>query len=293
MSRTRGTFFLIWISVLFVALFLPARAPACAFPGCPLGRFIPAAAHARGAGGTLWITDLRLLNTGSEELPITLRFLPPNRDNGGDEGITVTVPPRESVLLPDVVARTFGAEGGGAIWMTTPFGSGHFLAEARTYDASHPELGRRGFSSQAVAGASASSDSFLFVSNEPGPLGSRTNVGVVNPLSVPVLVDLTLLDATGRELGTSAVGLGAFGYAQVNDVFVALGSGGSAVVNGIVRIHARTWVVDVPTLSVPVFGYATVIENRSNDPSFSLAEPDPPDVPPPPRAPLIPGRSDR
>jgi hypothetical protein len=284
MSWTHARFTTRWLPAACLGLFLPMRAPACAYPGCVVGRYIPAVAHARGARGAKWITDLRLLNTGTDALPITLTFLPPDRDNEGDAGTTITVPPLQSVLLPDVVAQTFNAEGGGAIWMTTPFGSGHFLAEARTYDASSPELGTRGFTTQAVDGNSASSDSFLFVSNEPGPLGFRTNIGCVNPLSVAVLGEITLQDATGKELGASTVGLGTDGYAQVNDVFAALGLGGASASNGIVRIHAHTWVVDTPTSPVPVFGYATVIENRSNDPSFSLAAPDPPNVPPPPNS---------
>jgi hypothetical protein len=271
-----------WIPVLCLALFLPMRAAACAFPGCVLGRFIPAVAHAHGVGGASWITDLRLLNTGTEALPITLRFLPPGRDNSGDTGVTVTVPPLHSVLLRDVVAQTFNAEGGGGIWMTTPSGSGHFLSEARTYDASSPDQGTHGFSTQAVGGGAAASDGFLFVSNEPGPHGLRTNIGFLNPLPVPVHVDITLLDASGNELGASSIELNLLGYAQVDDIFAALGMGGLSAQNAFVRIHGYMMVVDTPTFPVPVFGYAIVIDNGSNDPGFSLAEPDRQDVPPPP-----------
>lgn len=281
MTARRGSSAL-WLLAVAFALLRSPRADACAYPGCVVGRWIPAAVHARGVDGALWITDLRILNTGTETLTVDLVFFPSGEGGSPGDVFIVTLPPLQSAFLADVVGGMFGFEGAGTILLGTSSGSGHFLAEARTYDAAHPELGTRGFSSEDVGAESAWSDSFLIVSNAPGPHGVRTNVAFVNPLSAPARVELSLLDGGGHVLGSSAFVLGGLAREQVNDVFSSFGAGGQAFENAVVRIHSQTSVTDTPSMPLPIFAYATVIDGLSRDATYSIARPDRADMPPPP-----------
>jgi hypothetical protein len=267
--------------VVLLGLAPPRRAAACAYPGCVVGRYIPAAAHATGVNGALWITDLNIVNTGTEPVTVYYDFLTSREGGSPGDLFSVTLAPLQSTVIPDVVGTTFGTDGAGGIGLSTVAGSGHFLAEARTYDASRPELGTHGFAASDVGSESAFFDSFLLVSNAPGPHGVRTNVGFLNALAAPARVDLTLLDGDGTTLGATTV-FTAGRFWQVNDVFTAMGAGEATVKHGVVRVHAQTWTVDTPPLPLPVIGYATVIDNQSQDPTFAIARPDRADVPPPP-----------
>ncbi len=92
-------------------------------PGEPV--FIPAAAHAAGAGGTFFVTDLRLFNPGGSAVTADL-FLS-QAGAATRPQATVVVPPGEVAYLPDVVQSTFGLSpavgaievrptGGVAVW---------------------------------------------------------------------------------------------------------------------------------------------------------------------------------
>lgn len=71
---------------------------------------IPAAAHAAGAEGTEWVTDVVLHNTRESGVTADLFFLKSGTDGSGSGAVEFVVPANQSVLLADVVRLTFGQD---------------------------------------------------------------------------------------------------------------------------------------------------------------------------------------
>jgi hypothetical protein len=86
---------------LFVAAAVSVSASARNF-------YIPIAGSAPGKGGTYWTTDVRLFNPSSEELVITIHFLPLGLDNHLMSGQVFKIAPRQVVILNDAANALYG-----------------------------------------------------------------------------------------------------------------------------------------------------------------------------------------
>lgn len=229
--------------------------------------FVPAAAHAAGRSGSLWETELRLLNPGASDLTVSVAFLPATRDNRDVEGTDVTLPARRGLLLPDVVARTLGGSGGGALRLRAP---APFLAASRTLNAGNPSAGLYGLSVPAVPPSAAVTRGLVHPLTN---VSARTNAGFVNPGESLARASLELRDADdGATLATGEVEVPPLGFVQVDDVFASLGSSRASVAHAVLSFRA-----DRPLLS-----WATVIDSVSGDGSWFAGEADPEPVDEPP-----------
>ncbi len=259
LSATVAQFFLKTLALAFTVASWLAICPSAA---AQTVLYIPASAHAEGKNGTFFVTDARIFNPGATSLGVSLAFLVPNSDNRTAPEVTVQVSPRRSIALDDVVSRTLGAGGGGAIRMRS---SGLFQGVSRTYNNANPAAGTFGLSIPGVQKNAALTLGVLpFLSNRPGTPGFRSNVGFVNPEDAPVSVTVKLLsDSTGVTLGQTVVDLQPQGFHQINDIFAQLGLGDSTE-NASLTFSA----------SSPVFGFATVIDNISGDAIFLQGQAD-------------------
>ncbi|HEX9303836.1 MAG TPA: hypothetical protein VGA31_05240, partial [Thermoanaerobaculia bacterium] len=175
------------------------------------------------------------------------------------------VAPRHELVLDDIVSAFFHAPGtGGAVEFV---GEQSLVVTSRLYtpDRSAPTLGmfvpglapRRASPTVVLNGLShpAASDS-----------GSRVNVGVFNQADVPQLVTYRLFDGGGNRLGQATRLFAAREIFQINDVFAFLGVSG-AVESAYCLVEGSE--------NLPLFAYAAVIDNRSQDPIFIPGEDDP------------------
>jgi hypothetical protein len=155
---------------------------------------IPVAAHAPGAGGELWRTDVTLLNVAGQTIAVDLAVA----TTGGEvvpAQTAVTVPPHGSVTIRDALADRAAA---GALLLS---GTGPFAVTSRTY------VERNGGTiGQSIGPASefldaVHPDAFLagLVSNGR----FRTNLGFFAAAGPePFSVQIALLDASGTSLGS-------------------------------------------------------------------------------------------
>ncbi|MFI5180826.1 MAG: hypothetical protein ACHQPI_05510 [Thermoanaerobaculia bacterium] len=215
----------------------------------PTALFVPAAANLQGAAATYFQTDLWITNPSDAAISVTVTYLPSGQDNSGRAGTPVEVGAHMQVAFTNVLQALFAATGAGALKLD---GNGPFLATSRTYNsASPPGTYGVGVSGRPLS-ASVSRGLIPGLSNNAA---FRSNVAVMNPQPIPVLVTLTLYRADGTLLGQGTRTLAPLDWFQASTIFAFLGVGGSA---------ANAYV----TVSSPngsIFSYGSVVDQVTGD----------------------------
>jgi len=229
---------------------------------------IPAAAHASGAGGTNWRTDLEVHNPGATTVTFTVELLKRDQSNGSPSSQSFNLAPGRSVRYDDVLAGLFGFTGAAALRISS---SSEVQVTSRTYNllGAGNSLGLPSGSTfgQFVAGVA---ETAAIGSGEQGRLiqlshsrsttsGYRTNLGLVNAGTSPIHLEVALYRGDGTALGSVAADLPAGGYTQLDKVFERV-TGGD-VGGG----YAIVWTT---TAGGRFLAYASVVDNRTGDPVF-------------------------
>jgi cytochrome c oxidase subunit 2 len=196
-------------------------------------RIIAAAAHAPGANGTFWRTELRLFNPSATEIEIEASLLPELA-----APIAIRVPAFGKVRHDDALDALFGARGLAAIRLRS---DDAFEATSRTFTS-----GGCGSFGQFVPSmnveAALQRGLLLHLGDD---VASRTNIGFANTNDAPATVTLRSSGHAPRTLVVPARAL-----LQTSHL-------GSAIV----AFEADR----------PVFGYGSVVDNESGDASFVAA----------------------
>lgn len=228
---------------------------------------IPAVAHAQGIGSE-FRSDVRLVNVSFDDIEYEITFTPSGTD-GTVEGkkTRLTVSAGDTVAFDDIVKAWYGAgiagEGGlGTVEIRplTPSNANSTFASSRTY-----ALDGGGTLGQFIPALRL--DQFVRDINQDS-LGRislqqianspfyRTNLGFVEGSGVPATLRARLFDGNGTVLQTINRTLPAFGQLQQN--LTAL-FGDVALDDGRVE-------VEVTSSTGIVSAYASVLNNRTNDP---------------------------
>ncbi len=219
-------------------------------------QIIPAVAHNPGVGGTLWRTDVTVVNRGPAPANLAIVY-------ATAEGSTLrsaTLAAGATVEWPDILASLFGVPMDATSQGTLQVASDRPVAiVARTYDettagtlgAAYPALG--------PADGIASGETGIL----PGlksSTGFRTNLGLVNLGGSDGQARVTLYAASGEVLGTPLV-LSVPGgqWIPVNDVFSRAGAGAQDLAYA---------TVEVVTPGARVWAYASVVDNGTGDPTM-------------------------
>ena len=223
--------------------------------------WVPVASRASGAKGSLWRTDLGLLNPSTLAAGITLRF----RSGGKVVVNTETVAANSQSILTDVVGK-LPASGTGSLEVT---GDRGVVVTSRTYNliagtAACFPLGTLGQSYPAVepyAGLAAGETAWLVGLVETPAF--RTNITLTNTGPSPATATVTLFGGTGASLGGYTVTLAAGELKQSNQPFAAIGKQSNLTAG-----YARVAV----TSGSGVVALASVIDNLTNDPTTVAAQ---------------------
>ena len=219
-------------------------------------RIFPGAASASGVGDAYFVTDARLYNPDpSESITVHLAFLARDADNSGASEQAVTIPPRRGVAFNDIVGEFFGlSEVAGAIRMRS---DDLFYATSRTYNVGGSEGTFGSFIPGLPEEDAIDHGILLQVVNNPADDGFRANVGFVNPNLSTTEVTVRVYDAdTGALIGENTLDLEPRAFSQINNVFKFVGQKNRVAGNATVEFSAGR----------PVFAYAAVIDNTSDDP---------------------------
>ena len=232
---------------------------------CP-GRepiWVPAAAHLAGVNGSQWRTDLEVFNPGEAQIGYTVELLARDADNSVPVARSFALGPGRSQRHMDALALLFSFTGAATLRIT-PI-DGQLMTNARTYD--DAPTGTYG---QFVEGRPASAAittgvtaRMIHVSQAADrTTGFRTNLGLINASSVETTVVADLFRADGTQLGEVSVTLRPFESVQRTEIFREVTA--DAVADGYIAVKTTTY-------GAAFFAYASVIDNRSNDPVYMPA----------------------
>jgi hypothetical protein len=231
---------------------------------------VPASASIHGQNGAFFHTDLWLLNTSSIDGFVVAQQRCFAGQSCPTTSLTIPLDRRVPKLYSDVVGTLFNhPETAGAIELTYPSAETKVVALSRTYSPSLPSP-TTGSGIPALRSSEARTRAVLVGLGGSGAslaTGFRSNVGAYNPGTSAVNVTFTLFGSSGAQLGSPVTRtLAANQPVQVNNIFAEAGAGSTVTTNA--------WVV--VTSSAPVFSYATVIDNQSQDSVFVAAAEDVP-----------------
>jgi CubicO group peptidase (beta-lactamase class C family) len=211
-------------------------------------QWIAAAAHGGGAHGSVWRTDVCLLNRSGETAAAEIIF---HRDNGETGRFATTLFDGQQIVLSDVVAQ-MGMSGSGAIEIDA---DGPLLASSRTYNAG--DNGTFGLFLDGVpAQATADSGDTIWLPQLRQNTAFRTNIGLVNSGDTATRVWIYLYDATGTELASRWRTLEPGGWMQLQEPFSRI-AGRTDIDSGSAKVEVVS--------GRGVIAYASVIDNATND----------------------------
>lgn len=222
---------------------------------------VPAASHAPGAAGSLWRTDLAVVNPGPSAATLTLTFV---SADGAAVARTATLPAGGTREWADVLVSLFGVAPATSASGAIRVGADATLCvSSRTFN--QDAAGTFGGFLPAVTAAESLS---------PGRTGVlphlvrnalfRTNVGVANLGTAALTARVRLFGAGGAAAGTAIdVTVPPGGLNQVVDPFGVAGAGDQDVAFA---------TVEVTTAGGLAWAYASVIDNRTGDPTIVPVE---------------------
>jgi hypothetical protein len=234
-------------------------------PPAPTVQWLPAAANGPGAFLSYWQTDLWLHNPHPEPLAIELAYIAQEMPGVEAARVTRVIPPRGQLEIANVVASISGRTGNGAIRLEGPK---PFVANSRTFNtpANASEAGTFGFSMPAFHRASTLSSAVLSgIANGPNVV-YRSNIGVFNPHDHPIELTYRLFASNGSSLGESVEKLDPLEWKQTNLASLP-GLPGP-------QVNVKDAYLVIRSQTGSFYSYASLVDNRSNDPSLILPSAD-------------------
>ena len=223
---------------------------------------VSAAAQTNGQGGSVWRTELTLFNAGSDMLTVNLIFIPSSGNAVQSRGIFLGA--KQSVTYANALVDLYGIQiGAGAIAIeATSVGSTPQLRiTSRTFTD-----GATGTYGQAVPSVGSSDFSgTLYLTGMATNASYRTNIGLVNRGGSNATATLALYDANGAFVASANVSVPADNFQQ------------SGITQFFPNIASRSY--DALSLRVTsnapdaISVYASVIDNRTQDPVYIQATP--------------------
>ncbi len=234
----------------------------------PTSWYIPGVAHAQGAGGTVWRTDVAAINRSTSAASVTATFIP--YDGDATVARSLALAPNAVMEWDDVLVSLFGMSADASVKGTVELSSTErLIASARTYNQS--ATGTFGqylpaLPAKPTLALTSSAGADIIRGDELGVIPHltksadfRSNVGVQNLGDSAVTVEIRLWDGHGMQLGspwTATVGVGH--YRQLDDVFAVLGGGSPAIAYATVRVTSTDGAA---------WFYGSVIDNVTGDPT--------------------------
>ena len=223
--------------------------------------YIPIAGEVPGANNTYFRTDVRIFNPSYvHDIDVTIHFLRAGQDNANISGQVFHVPHRQMLVLNNVVRQLYGvttpALGALRLDSDTDY-SYDFIAESRTYtDSPNPAVaGTYGQFIPALDVTTAKEKTIVVHAIHSNDF--RTNVGIMNPQRVPATITPSLVFPDGTLIAEGAqITVPPMSVVQMS--VPAMFGTDRQFDDGFVVLDA----------SAKVFGYLSVVDNRSGDPFF-------------------------
>ena len=231
----------------------------------PNAFFLPSSAHAPGANGAFFTTDLAVFNRGAAEASFTVKFLGNNVDGRSGAEVTQSLGAGKAVTLGDILGSKFGvSDGFGALRISSPSPDLKVFSQTSSPG---PFGGTFGQSVPALTGTDlvfAGAPRSIVAIREDASF--RTNLFLVNTTEGHAHVTLMLVGEDGTVLASQVLApFAPLEMRQISSVASVLaGSAYGPVTNAAVIIAPQT-------AGSAFAAYASVIDNTTNDPRTLLA----------------------
>ncbi len=232
---------------------------------------IPAVAHADGAGGSHFQSDVRITNTGDKLMNYQLTFTPSGPNGAANsKQTTLSINPNETKALNDLVkvwyssgvAGDTSAVGTLEIRPTTPSIGTTTVASSRTYNvASNGTFGQFIPALNLSTFLGKSSTAKISLQQLASSLAYRTNLGFVEAAGQNVSMLLQLFDGKGASVKSVPMTLAPFEHRQ---------TGLTAIFGPDVSLADARLEVTVTSDAGRVTSYGSVLDNVSTDPFLVL-----------------------
>jgi PKD repeat protein len=228
----------------------------------PYRALVSVATYSSGASGTSWRTELNLFNAGSQGANVSLVFIPTAGGNVVSRNLFLS--PRQSKTYANALADLFGvASGAGALGIEASSAgtNADLRVSSRTFT-----TGLVGTYGQSVPDVQPEGlEKTLYITGIAANTSFRTNVGLVNRGSSAMNANLTLFSRTGSVVSTKNIDIPAntFQQAPLASFFPEVGGVSHDVLT--MRIVAAA--------SDAISAYASVVDNRTQDPVYIQARP--------------------
>ena len=245
--------------------------------------YLPSAARLSGAQGSVWRTDLQVLNPDTTRADFTVELLKRDAANPAPQRRSLSLEGGRSVRYNDVLQSLFGFSGAATLRIDCP--DGRLLASSRTYNfkttgtfgqfiPASPILDPIPWETQAAmldepnaraanldAGIGWGQEAYLIGLSQSATdtRGFRTNLGLVSTSKDVQVVRVDLYREDGTALGTVATTLRPFESKQLDKVFRTVTA--QEVDGGFIVIRTET-------PGTFLVAYASVVDNASNDPIY-------------------------
>ena len=228
--------------------------------------WVPGTAALTGIAGSNWRTDLEIHNPGTASATYEVALLKREQNNPSPQTAIFSLEGGRSMRYGNILSLIFGYSGAATLRITPTAGA--IMVTSRTYN-DQPA----GTFGQFVPGRSVdraiaygSTGRLLMLSQSTvSTQGFRTNLGLVNATGSTITVEVdTYRGADGLHLGLKSYSLGPFKSIQLNEFLKNELAAGS--------IDDAFALVRTTTPGGVFFAFASVIDNRSNDPIYVPAE---------------------
>ncbi|HEX9502657.1 MAG TPA: M36 family metallopeptidase, partial [Thermoanaerobaculia bacterium] len=176
-------------------------------------KFIAAVAHAPGANGTTFITDVRLFNRGTATQPLTAVFTPTGADGRMSfAAVKIVIAPGQVVALDDIVQSLLQSSGTGQLQIVGA--TDRILIASRTYTPSVTGTYGQFEPSANVDESAGFGDVPLSIPGMENTAGFRSNIGFAEVAGSSGAIHVRYYDASGAVAGDEVYGIAPFGHAQ-------------------------------------------------------------------------------
>jgi hypothetical protein len=225
--------------------------------------YVAPVAKTTGANSSNWQTDLTIMNPSDASISFTASFLEHDHDNSTSvQYKSFSLGPHQTIQVSDALGRWFKTSNTfGGLRISTKSSAGVVIS-GRTYTASTSGSGTVG---QQVG---------ISQPDDLSPTGNltglreddsfRSSLGFVNPGTATAAVLLNLLDQDGVSQASTTLAIPPFSYAQdsISGLFPSVSFS-----------PGKTYTVTFDAGSAKIAGFASIVDNSSEDPTFLSATP--------------------
>jgi subtilisin-like proprotein convertase family protein len=227
-------------------------------PITELTHFIPVAARTSGLRNTVWRTELALTNASASSTQNILVTLEP--DSGDPITRSAVLPPGRSVIYEDVIESLFSRSAAAGKLVVHTASPQELVVTSRTWTRADGDFGEF-VPSRRFAESTGRGERLVNAINLENSTALRTNIGLTEIVGNDMTVRIRIFDAQNHQIFTTDQYVGPRGHVQFN----LANAGAPELFSG----RASFEVIDG---AGRLFGYASVIDNASDDPVYIAAE---------------------